>query len=171
MGDSTFELRQQMFQAVQNLRWRRTSPEPPEGITHVEAHTIMVIAAMTRRGESIRPGLIAKCDRTTPSALSQTLKSLEEKGFIVRERADGDSRGVTVALTEAGRALDDEGRRRHDERIDSLIEFLGEEDAREMVRLIGRFAEFQDACSANGAAGAASDPDESKQGKGGVPCA
>lgn len=76
--------------------------------------------------------------------VSQTLKSLEEKGLIVRRRGEGDSRSVTISLTNAGHEFEKEGRRLHDERFMHMLEFLGEDDAREFVRIVNRMLEFEE---------------------------
>ena len=86
----------------------------------------------------------AACSHATPGAVSQTLKSLEEKGLIVRRRGEGDSRSVTISLTNAGHEFEKEGRRLHDERFMYMLEFLGEDDAREFVRIVNRMLEFEE---------------------------
>ena len=99
---------------------------------------------MEARGEVVRPGMLAACTHATPGAVSQTLKSLEEKGLIVRKRSEGDSRSVTISLTDAGHEFENEGRRLHDERFMHMLEFLGEDDAREFVRIVNRMLEFEE---------------------------
>ena len=88
--------------------------------------------------------MLAACSHATPGAVSQTLKSLEEKGLIVRRRGEGDSRSVTISLTDAGHEFEKEGRRLHDERFMHMLEFLGEDDAREFVRIVNRMLEFEE---------------------------
>ena len=74
--------------------------------------------------------------------MSQVLKSLEEKGFITRQRSAGDCRGVTVHLTERGWELETRHRRMHDRRLDEALAYLGQDDAREFVRIVKRLSEF-----------------------------
>ena len=64
---------------------------------------MMTVAMLEEHGEPIRPGRVAELSHTTPSALSQTFKALEEKGLIERRRAGDDYRAVTVSLTAEGR--------------------------------------------------------------------
>ena len=65
---------------------RATSRTVPEGVTPAEARAVHVVWLMSRQGEAARPGSVAAHMHTTPSALSQILKSLEEKGLLVRHR-------------------------------------------------------------------------------------
>ena len=59
----------------------------------------------------------------TPGAVSQTLKSLEEKGVIVRRRGEAILAPSRFPLTDAGHEFEKEGRRLHDERFMHMLEF------------------------------------------------
>ena len=144
MSESLEALRNEMFEPMQRLRQRRSTPPLPPGITRGEINALMMLSIMEARGEAVRPGMLAACSHATPGAVSQTLKSLEEKGLIVRRRGEGDSRSVTISLTNAGREFEKEGRRLHDERFMHMLEFLGEDDAREFVRIVNRMLEFEE---------------------------
>ena len=142
MSESLEALRNEMFETM--LRIRRSTPPLPPGITRGEINTLMMLSMMEAHGEIVRPGMLAACSHATPGAVSQTLKSLEEKGLIVRKRGEGDSRSVTISLTDAGHEFEKEGRRLHDERFMHMLEFLGEDDAREFVRIVNRMLEFEE---------------------------
>lgn len=144
MSESLEALRNEMFETMQRMRQRRSTPPLPPGITRGEINALMMLSMMEERDEIARPGMLAACSHATPGAVSQTLKSLEEKGLIVRRRGEGDSRSVTISLTDAGHEFEKEGRRLHDERFMHMLEFLGEDDAREFVRIVNRMLEFEE---------------------------
>lgn len=144
MSESLEALRNEMFETMQRMRQRRSTPPLPPGITRGEINALMMLSMMEARDEIARPGMLAACSHATPGAVSQTLKSLEEKGLIVRRRGEGDSRSVTISLTDAGHEFEKEGRRLHDERFMHMLEFLGEDDAREFVRIVNRMLEFEE---------------------------
>ena len=144
MSESLEALRNEMFETMQRMRQRRSTPPLPPGITRGEINALMMLSMMEARDEIVRPGMLAACSHATPGAVSQTLKSLEEKGLIVRRRGEGDSRSVTISLTDAGHEFEKEGRRLHDERFMHMLEFLGEDDAREFVRIVNRMLEFEE---------------------------
>ena len=110
-------------------------------------YAIMAVSRLEGEGRKVRSGDIAKCGQATPSAVSQTLKSLEEKGLITRQRDKGDSRAVTVHLTEDGRAFSARGRELHEQMIDEVLTYLGPEDAEHLVRIVERLADLP-ACKA-----------------------
>lgn len=144
MSESLEALRNEMFETMQRMRQRRSTPPLPPCITRGEINALMMLSIIEAHGEVVRPGMLAACSHATPGAVSQTLKSLEEKGLIVRRRGEGDSRSVTISLTNAGREFEKEGRRLHDERFMHMLEFLGEDDAREFVRIVNRMLEFEE---------------------------
>lgn len=147
MDDTAAGLRRRLFDAAARMRKQRQEPPAPKGITPAEMHAIMAVSRLEGEGRKVRSGDIAKCGQATPSAVSQTLKSLEEKGLIMRQRDKGDSRAVTVHLTEGGRAFSARGRELHEQMIDEVLTYLGSEDAEHLVRIVERLADFP-ACNA-----------------------
>ena len=169
MDDTAAGLRRRLFDAAARMRKQRQEPPAPKGITPAEMYAIMAVSRLEGEGRKVRPGDIAKCGQATPSAVSQTLKSLEEKGLITRQRDKGDSRAVTVHLTKEGCAFSARGRELHERMIDGVLTYLGSEDAEHLVRIVERLADFpaseavlaqQDGCGQAGssAAGASASP-------------
>lgn len=147
MDDTAAGLRRRLFDAAARMRKQRQEPPAPKGITPAEMYAIMAVSRLEGEGRKVRPGDIAKCGQATPSAVSQTLKSLEEKGLITRQRDKGDSRAVTVHLTKEGRAFSARGRELHEQMIDEVLTYLGPEDAEHLVRIVERLVDFP-ACEA-----------------------
>lgn len=147
MDDTAAGLRRRLFDAAARMRKQRQEPPMPKGITPAEMYAIMAVSRLEGEGRKVRSGDIAKCGQATPSAVSQTLKSLEEKGLITRQRDKGDSRAVTVHLTEDGRAFSARGRELHEQMIDEVLTYLGPEDAEHLVRIVERLVDFP-ACKA-----------------------
>ena len=117
MSESLEALRTEMFETMQRMRQRRSTPPLLPGITRGEINTLMMLSMMEARGEAVRPGMLAACTHATP---------------------------VAISLTDAGHELENEGRRLHDERFMHMLEFLGEDDAREFVRIVNRMLEFEE---------------------------
>lgn len=142
--------------AIMNLmarfRRHRLSPNPPEGLTAAEARALMVINHCNGHDAPARPGFIAHALQTTPSALSQIMKSLEAKGLIQRTRVNADCRGVQVTLTPQGKAYVDEADAALNARWTDLFDYLGEEDVKDLARILGRIAAYDDKVSASGGA-------------------
>ena len=118
-------------------------PLARRGITPLGAQALMAVYALEEAGDIARPNKVARRIGTTPSSLSQTLKVLEGKGVLERRRLPGDSRGVSLALTPDGRALAERGKGVRESRSQALFEFLGKDDAEELIRIMKRIEEFQ----------------------------
>jgi DNA-binding MarR family transcriptional regulator len=132
--------------ALSNLFHRMHSPNfrPPTapGLTDSETFVLLHIGMAAGGGADIRPSQLARHARMTPSALSQTLKRLEEKGCIVRTRAEGDSRSVSIDVTEKGSELIEQARRLRNDAYSALLDYLGPRDVAELTRVLGRIADF-----------------------------
>jgi len=93
-----------------------------------------------------------KGGRTVPSELSDmicvssarvaaVLNSLEDKEFITRRIDTDDRRKIIVELTPKGAHYVEEFRKKQTEQMKDILMSLGEEDAEELVRLVGRLVE------------------------------
>jgi len=76
--------------------------------------------------------------------VAAALNSLEEKELITRRINVDDRRKIIVELTPKGVEYLEERQREHFERIKSILVQLGEKDAKELVRILGRIAEVLD---------------------------
>lgn len=91
-------------------------------------------------GGPATPGELARTSGTTTAHVAKMLRSLEAKGDIRRDADPEDGRRVLVSITEAGRKrLRDRAEEVHRQTA-QLLEALGEDDAREFVRLLSRVA-------------------------------
>jgi DNA-binding MarR family transcriptional regulator len=78
------------------------------------------------------------------AAVSQMLGSLEKRGYIRREIDRDNRRKIIITLTKKGNSAIDKGQKHMDGLMASIIERFGEEDIRDFVRLLDRFAEVVD---------------------------
>ena len=73
------------------------------------------------------------------------LRALEERGLVTRTASAKDKRRVVVTITDAGRVAADKIRDEGVEMVADFLRELGEEDARDLVRVINRVAEVMEA--------------------------
>lgn len=144
MADPFIETKRELYELMQRMRRDHFTPPTPEGVTPSEARAMMAIGGLEHHCDGIRPGRVAEMTHTTPSALSQTFKTLEEKGLIERHRASGDYRAVSVTLTDEGERFAAEGKRLHDEHMDAVMEHVGIEDMGHLVRILRKIVEFHE---------------------------
>ena len=144
MTDSFADTKRELYETMQRIRHDRFAMPTPDGVTPAEARAMLAICRLEERDGPIRPGRVAEIAQTTPSALSQTFKSLEEKGLIERSRAADDYRAVTVRLTEEGGRFAAQCKRAHNDLLDQVMAYLGEEDVAHLVRILKKTIDFRD---------------------------
>lgn len=88
--------------------------------------------------QGLTPTELAERSHLTSARVANVLRSLEEKGFIVREHSSVDRRRVTVRPTEAGRAHMERGRAEFESQASAFLAQLGEKDAQEALRILRR---------------------------------
>ena len=120
-----------------------------EGITRTEARAVHMIYVEAKHHDEacVRPGCVSDHLHITPSALSQILKTVEDKGLVERVRAKsgaGDSRAVSLVLTPEGFALAREIDVRVMEQTRALVSYVGEENFRGAMRTAELVIEFYD---------------------------
>ncbi|MDQ8195232.1 MarR family transcriptional regulator [Coraliomargarita sp. SDUM461004] len=77
----------------------------------------------------------------TSGSITTAVQRMERKGFVRRERSEGDARVVLVHLTDAGRELIVDAFAAHSANLDALFsEFSGKERAQfaDLMRKLGR---------------------------------
>lgn len=124
-------------------RLRPTAELIPDGITPSEMGALIMIGHAQLTGQDIRPSFIAAHTHTSKGAVSQNLKSLEEKGLIVRVRSSEDARAVRILLTDSGH---DTCMRAHEMRnlqMQALMDYLGSEDIEHLTRIVRRIVAYE----------------------------
>ena len=92
--------------------------------------------------EPVTPGDMSQALGLTTARIANVLKSLERKGLVERVHDTEDRRRVFVTLTDAGREFT---RRKTEQVVSGAEEFIlhmGEEDAPELIRLLGRMVSY-----------------------------
>ncbi|MCL2025138.1 MAG: MarR family transcriptional regulator [Coriobacteriia bacterium] len=93
-------------------------------------------------GGAVTPGQIGDVMNVSSARIAQTLNSIEKKGLITREIDVNDRRKVLVTLTPAGAKAAEEHLRTITELATKMLTLLGEEDAKEYVRITGKLADI-----------------------------
>lgn len=76
----------------------------------------------------------------TMPAVSQFLRTLEEKGLIRRETSPTDRRVTLVSVTEKGKDILDESQKQFNHMLDKLIEQHGPNDLEQLIYMLKRLS-------------------------------
>lgn len=95
-----------------------------------------VLRYLLQGKEDITAGYLGEKLQVVPGRMTDILTALESKGFIERRRNEKDRRVVNVFITDKGREEAERKRQAIHEDYKGLIEILGVDDARELMRLL-----------------------------------
>ncbi len=103
---------------------------------------IFALLYIKQRNDYVLPSEISDEMKISSARVATILNNLEHKDLIKREIDPTDRRRILVSLTPSG----DERAKRHNQKVIQLIarmlESLGEQDAKEFVRITGRIVDL-----------------------------
>lgn len=121
--------------AVLSKKHRRP---PHEEVSAALRGEMAVLRLLDEEKCSLTAGDISRLLHMTTSRIAAVLNALQKKGLILRGRDGADKRCVLVTLTDKGRELCGERRRKAIGDVVQMLSCLGEEDAAHFVRIMGR---------------------------------
>ena len=130
---------EELYAAVANLGRDReqkivtASARGEEGLLHYLAY----------KHDGVYSGVLKDQLGVGSGRMADILRRLEEKELIVRSEDTEDSRRVVVHITELGRERAVSMNQRVLAWYGRLHEYLGEEDSRELIRLLKKLSKFQ----------------------------
>jgi len=130
-----------LLEAFNLLRKTKLSQHNGGGLRGPEQHLLWIVESL-REGKPVMPSDIARHLGVTSAAVTHHLNTLEEKGYISRSTSPEDGRIAFVSLTVNGMAALQAFRAAIKDKIRSLVEFLGEEDARTLATLITKVGSY-----------------------------
>ena len=131
-------LAQEMMSALD-----QTIKSPPqEGISAAMRGEMAVLRLLRREEKPLPAGEISRTLSMTTSRIAAVLGSLEKKEMILRKADQADKRRVLVELTDKGCSFHAQKKEEAYRYMQQLLFRLGEDDAREYVRLMKRIFEI-----------------------------
>lgn len=128
-------------------RWYRDRSIP------IRKNEMMLLMFLVHHLPADSPGLqpseLGKILRLTRPTITAMVNSLEEHGYVVRINDEEDRRVVFVRPTPAGVGLVNRARESFAANIADLVEFLGEKDAKELIRIMGEVGHYMEQRKAN----------------------
>lgn len=118
-----------------------TVPKVP--IRKSEMFALMTIGKLILKyPDGIKLSTLSKTLNLAPPTVTPMINSLEESGFIIRVGSKQDRRVVFIQLTEMGQTFLNEKEKHFKPNIQALVEYLGQEDTKELIRLVRKTANF-----------------------------
>ena len=127
--------------AALNLLLSDGSVDLFERLSHVSKGEIFVLRYLHLQGVQVIPSAISGAMHTSTARVSAILRTLEKKGQIVRQIDVSNRRNILVDITEEGRQRLDAYAAQMRSYLMQVLSEVGEQDAREFVRLLTRLFE------------------------------
>ena len=119
--------------------------KPQKNINDALQGEAIALHYIASHGDEVIPGDIGNEMNVSTARIAQTLNSIEKKGWITREIDPDDRRRIRVRLTPEGKAFEEKHSRMIIDMTAEMLAGLGESDAVEYVRILGRLAEMASA--------------------------
>ena len=101
-----------------------------------------VLSYLYQQEEPVQPGELCQILDASSARVAAVLKRLESKGQIERRMDTDDRRKILVYITPAGHGLVEDRRGEMHKYIAEIIDRLGEDDAREGLRILARILDI-----------------------------
>ena len=132
------EMLVKLFNNIMDAEEKAIITEEYKDITNNDMHIIEAIGIEEPR----RMSDIAKRLNVTMGTLTTNMHSLEEKGYIIRERSKTDKRVVLVVLTPKGKKAFCHHRGFHRNMIKAIVRGLDEDEMKVMIKCLLNLNEF-----------------------------
>jgi DNA-binding MarR family transcriptional regulator len=140
---TTLALTYDLFQLMKQFPRIRYKPYSIDGLTPGE-QTLLMVLIMNFDGsrEALTVTAVSNRLQITPAGVTHLLNPLEETGHIERLQDPNDRRIVRVGLTDKGKKAAGLLMKAVQEQLGGLVNHLGEEDSRTLIRLMSKAIEF-----------------------------
>lgn len=126
------------FMDVVNRYRRLLTQQLPREMTQGEFMLLHVIEREQKK-QGIRMTELTKLLGSSKSAMSKSIRGLEEKGYVERRADEKDKRNVYICLSKKGSGVFRQSKIQMHQFMFRVIEVLGEKDMKEFIRLMNRF--------------------------------
>lgn len=134
------ELLVNLFNNIMDVEAKAVITEEFKDISNNDMHIMEAIGI----DDPQKMSAIAKRLSVTVGTLTTNMNSLEEKGYIIRERSHVDKRVVLVSLTEKGRKAFFHHRDFHKHMIQSVVKDLDEDETKVLIKCLQNITNFLD---------------------------
>jgi DNA-binding MarR family transcriptional regulator len=136
-------LMQDLFKLIKQFPNLKLKQSAIIGLTRSE-YELLVILKMNAGDQktAISVSEISNLLQITPAGVTHLINPLEEKGFIKRLPDPNDRRIVLIGLTNKGTKTAEAIITDVQKELIGLVKYLGEEDSKELVRLMSRALEY-----------------------------
>ena len=133
-NDEKMKLAQELGRVLSQVKHINSQVHADQAVRQSEFRLLFTL--LEADGIGIKVSDLSLQMQITPAAVTHMLNSLEEGGYIERLADPADRRVVLVKLTDKGKHTVEALKAKFLEKLTGLVGFLGEQDSRELLRLV-----------------------------------
>jgi len=136
-------LTQELFQLMKQLPRPKLKQSSVDGLTRSEYELLVMLVMSVKDGKgAFTVTEISNLLQVTPAGVTHLINPLEEAGYIERLPDPLDRRIVRIGLTDKGTQTAETLISEVQENLIGLVNHLGEEDSKTLIRLMSKSIEF-----------------------------
>ncbi len=140
---TTLALTRDLFQLMKQFPRPKLKQSSIDGLTRSEYELLVILVmSFNENKQAFTVTEISNLLQITPAGVTHLINPLEKAGYIERLPDPNDRRIVLIGLTDKGTQVAESLISEVQENLIGLINHLGEEDSRTLIRLLSKSIEF-----------------------------
>jgi DNA-binding MarR family transcriptional regulator len=141
--NTSLDLTRELFQIMKKFPRPKLKQSSIDGLTRSE-YELLVMLVMSLGDEKLAFTVteISNLLQITPAGVTHLINPLEKAGYIERLQAPNDRRMVLIGLTDKGMKVAEALISEVQEQLIGLVNHLGEDDSKTLIRLMSQAIEF-----------------------------
>jgi DNA-binding MarR family transcriptional regulator len=140
---TSLDLTQDLFQLMKQFPRPKLKQSSCDELTRSEYELlVMLVMKIAEDNKALTVTEISNLLQITPAGVTHLINPLEEAGFIQRLNDPNDRRVVLIGLTDKGTEMAEGLIAEVQEKLIGLVNHLGEEDSKTLIRLMSKAIEF-----------------------------
>jgi DNA-binding MarR family transcriptional regulator len=141
--NTSLALTRDLFQLMKQFPRPKLKQSSIDGLTRSEYELlVMLVMSLGSDKKAFTVTEISNLLQITPAGVTHLINPLEEAGYIERRQAPNDRRIVLIGLTDKGTKVAESLISEVQEQLIGLVNHLGEEDSKTLIRLMSKSIEF-----------------------------
>lgn len=140
---TSLDLTHELFQIMKQFPRSKLKQNSVDGLTRSEYELLaMLVMSLGNDKKAFTVTEISSLLQITPAGVTHLINPLEQAGYIERLQAPTDRRIVLIGLTDKGTKVAQALISEVQEQLIGLVNHLGEEDSKTLIRLMSKAIEF-----------------------------
>jgi DNA-binding MarR family transcriptional regulator len=140
---NSMEITRELFQILKQFSRLKWEQKPYQELKPSECELLGILYLNLGDGtRAVTPSELSDQLKITPAGVTHLINPLEESDYIERLQNPNDRRFVLIGLTKKGKQLAESLIAQAHDRLAGLVDYLGDEDSKALIRVMSSTIEF-----------------------------